>query len=148
MPIKCPLTVFRGWTEADGKTPFVFDGMPAGSRAAWACLWSTSHGLVSPVKWAAVENMTPDELGAELGDVIARTGEGRAQLEALNRGDLEPTRRFLGDRREAYPEYILPEDPPAKIHLFKYRPGWNIPNPPPQITAPAGEWQPPKRKRK
>lgn len=130
MSIRSPISKFREWKKGDGIVTFHFANMPAGERCAWSCKWATADGLINPVMWAALENMTEQELIAEIEDVIARTGEGKNELEILKAThDPNPVIGFLNTRRENYPEYVLPEDPPHFIHIAKNRPGWDLGKP-------------------
>jgi hypothetical protein len=119
---------FPEWKPGDGPVPFVFDDKPAGSRCGWACKWVTHQGAVTPQHWFSVENMTREQLLAELADVVARTPSAEAehlyQLQQVQSGRLSIVENFLRVARENYPEYVYPHAAPQFVfHNFE-RPGW------------------------
>ena len=116
----------KDFKESAGVLPFVFDDMPAGSRAAWSCKWVTRQGIIQSGEWGAVESMQRAEVLAELQDLSAREHPQADEMlrRTLAGEDFGGVLKWLRQSREFYPEYIYPPDPPERAYLVVFRPGW------------------------
>jgi len=123
------LTNFPEWHEGDGPVPYVFNDKPGGHRCGWSCKWATRDGVVKPEDWIILENMSREQLLAELGDVVAREptieGLGLYHWQEGKSFAIKPVEDFLRIARVSYREYLYAANPPKKVFRNIQRPGWD-----------------------
>ena len=138
------LCEFYPRVEGDGNIPGVYMTRQVGDRCIWSAKWSTFHGILLPDHVLPTSAATIAQLLAELCDAAnmqnrafqsdAFTKAGGLAAEFYSSGETlkleywaERARQVLGDARKAYPEYILPGDPPEfeNVYVWRIRSEWD-----------------------
>jgi len=132
---------FPVWHEGDGPAPFVYAAAEPGHMCAWTCRWTIaaagpgghSAGRMIDYRAWGVEDMTIEQIAAELRDISARPGLAASRaVAALAWKDRTPefnwltnhVARVLEDARIGYPEFVYPPLAPRKIWIDARRPCW------------------------